>query len=391
MSDSIQEFTDYYTQALKDDTFVKLSIYHSRSKKNDLRKLTLRWVEIQEVKKIQCLYTHQTKDITKNYSIEETVQLIMQYLAVDFKNATLFTTQNDIHILFNKKREGKIMLKKASFEHTITTEHDKRKQKWIKTHNNPYLLSLGIVDKQGHIQKDKSDKFKQINKYIETFDAILKSSELKNKKTLNIVDMGSGKGYLTFALYDYITNTLHKEAHIIGVERREDLIHICNTIAQNNKFKNLHFNQGDIDSFNTDEIDVLIALHACDTATDDAIYNGISSKASVIITAPCCHKQVRKELHVDNELKEITQFGILEERQAEILTDTIRALVLESEGYKSQVFEFIADAHTHKNVMVVGTKKSKKTDKSKYLNKIEELKKTFGIDYQYLEKKINDL
>ena len=389
MNDSILDFASKYSEALSNNTFVKLTVSHPRNKSNSLKKFTFQLVEIQKEKRIKCVYTNQTNDITKNYKFDESIDVIKEQLGVDFKNGILFTTTNDFHILFNKKMEGRIMNKKASFNSTISTEHNKSKKRYIKTENNSYLVSLGVVDSKGKVNKNSVDKYKQINKYIETVDGILNSSDLKNQKTIKIVDMGSGKGYLTFALYDYLKNTLQKDIEIIGVEQRADLVQLCNKISGENNFTGLSFAEGSIDSFNTDKIDILIALHACDTATDDAIYNGISSKASIIITAPCCHKQVRKQLNIDNELKEITQFGILEERQAEILTDTIRALVLESQGYKSQVFEFIADAHTHKNVMIVGTKKKGKLDAEKYLQKIEQLKEKFGVEYQHLERKIH--
>ena len=386
----VEEFVSLLNSSLSSKSFVKLSVSNPRDKDFDLRKFTLQLVEVQKELKLKCVYTHKTKDITKNYSFNETVTILSENLGVHFKNAILYSTESDYNILFNKKMKGRIMKQKATFDKTISISHNKTKQRFIKTKNNSYLVSLGVVDKLGHVNKNMEDKYKQINKYIETVDGILKSSDLKSKTSINIVDMGSGKGYLTFALYDYFTNTLNKKTQIIGVEQRPDLVNLCNSIAKENNYTGLSFNKGSIDSFKTEKIDILIALHACDTATDDAIFNGIKSKASVIITAPCCHKQVRKQLNIDNELKEITQFGILEERQAEILTDTIRALVLESEGYNSQVFEFIADAHTHKNVMVVGTKKKSNPNAKQYLEKIEQLKTKFGIDFQQLEKKIKD-
>ena len=389
MKEEISEFINTYKNSFTNDSFIKMVISKPKQKSNDLKKITIQIVEIQDEIKLKFVYTHQTKDITKNYSLDESIDDIQKYLAIDFRQANLFTSEDDFSLMLNKKMDGKIIKSKASLKKPTTREHNKQKKRYIKPQNK-YLQELGVVNEKWEVRPTMVDKFKQINKYIETVENILKSSELKDKKQLSIVDMGSGKGYLTFALYDYLTKTLNIDCEIIGVEQRPDLIELCNNIAKNNKFTGLSFSEGTIDNYETKKIDILIALHACDTATDDAIFNGISSNASIIITAPCCHKQVRKQFNVDNELKEITQFGILEERQAEILTDTIRALVLESQGYKSQVFEFIADAHTHKNVMVVGTKKTKKTDSKKYLNKIEELKSTFGIEYQYLEKKIKE-
>ena len=388
MSEINQEFIVLFRKSIENNSFVKLTVSKPREKDNDLRKYTFQLVDVKNNRMLKCVYTHQTKDITKNYTFNEAESIIDKHLGSEFKNSTLFTTESDVHLLFNKKMKGRIMHQKASFKDTIPTEHNKSKKRFIESKNKPYLHSLGVVDNKGNVNKNMEDKYKQINKYIETVDGIIRSSELIDSSNISIVDMGSGKGYLTFALYDYITNSLNKEALVIGVEQRPNLVKLCNTIASENEFKGLSFTEGTIDNYNTNKIDILIALHACDTATDDAIFNGIKSKASIIITAPCCHKQVRKQFKVENELKDIIQFGILEERQAEILTDTIRALVLESEGYKSQVFEFIADAHTHKNVMVVGTKKKSNPDAKKYLQKIEKLKTKFGLEYQHLEKKL---
>lgn len=390
MNNSTDEFISKYKQALAKGVFVKLSVANPRKKDSELKKLSFQLVELQNEKKIKCVYTNQTNDITKNYTLEESSSILKEQLEGAFKNATLFTTEEDLNLLFNKKMEARLMSKKASFSKPVSVEHNKTKKRLISPKDNQYFIKLGVTNQQGKINKNKVDKFKQINKYIETVDGIIKSSDLKNKQDIKIVDMGSGKGYLTFALYDYLHNTLGKSVQIVGVEQRPDLVSLCNSISKECKFEGLSFELGSIDSFKNSGIDILIALHACDTATDDAIYSGIQSKASIIITAPCCHKQVRKEFNITNELKEITQFGILEERQAEILTDTIRALSLEAEGYKSQVFEFIADAHTHKNVMLVGTRKKNSSDNQKYIEKIDALKNRFGVDYQHLEKKIRE-
>ena len=204
--------------------------------------------------------------------------------------------------------------------------------------------------------------------------------------------MGAGKGYLTFALYDYLTNVLNKPSNIIGVEYRQDLVDLCNKIAQNANFNNLHFEQGTIDNYNTKNIHILIALHACDTATDDAIYKGITNNADLIVVAPCCHKQIRREIEKQkskNELDFITKYGIFLERQAEMVTDGIRGLILEYFGYSTKIFEFITDLHTPKNIMIVGTKKKNSTEnKQEILQKIKDAKAYFGIVNHHLETKM---
>lgn len=255
----------------------------------------------------------------------------------------------------------------------------------ITTANNIYLRELGVITADWKVKNSMQDKYRQINKYIEIIDGILRNTNLDN--TLNIVDMGAGKGYLTFALYDYLHNVLKKTATVIGVELRKELVTDCNAIAQKSDFNNLSFKAGTIKQVELPDTDMLIALHACDTATDDAIFRGINADAKIIICAPCCHKQVRKQMNPTDDLNLITQFGILKERQAELLTDGIRALLLEAYGYKTKVFEFIATEHTPKNVLIVAVKhKNSKIPDYKILEKIENIKKIHGIEYHYLEK-----
>jgi len=386
MQNSLESFLKETTESLNNNTFVKILINTPRSKSNDLKKITIRIVEINSDKKLSFLFNHKTKDITKNFSFDDAITEIEKYLGIDFRNGILYTINNDIRIQYSKKMKSNITTSKATYDKLPDTKHDKKKKRFVKITDNKYLQSLGVVTSKNEIAQNMQDKYKQINKYVETIDGIINNSSLKGKKQLRIVDMGSGKGYLTFAVYDYLVNTLNIDAKITGVELRPDLVELCNNIAKENKFKGLDFTNGSIESYKTDKVDILIALHACDTATDDAIYKGITSNAEVIITAPCCHKQVRKQFEVDNEFKDVVKFGILEERQAEIVTDTIRSLMLEANEYKTQVFEFIADAHTHKNVMIVGSKTKNNTDKEKYLEKIKNLKSVFGIKYHYLEK-----
>jgi SAM-dependent methyltransferase len=248
---------------------------------------------------------------------------------------------------------------------------------------------LNLTDQEGKVYKNAQDKWKQINHYIELLSSSL--SHLPENKNLKVVDMGAGKGYLTFALYDYLKNNLNRNVDVEGVEFRKDLVDFCNEVAVKSDFNHLGFVEGTIEDYQSKEpIDVLIALHACDTATDDAIFKGIKDESSLIVVAPCCHKQVRRQLEevkAKNDLEFMTKYGIFMERHAEMLTDSIRALILEYYGYETKVMQFISDQHTPKNVMIVGLKKSIDPKKqSSILEKIKSLKSYFGINYQYLER-----
>lgn len=261
--------------------------------------------------------------------------------------------------------------------------HDRIKQRLINPEGKKYLTSLGITNQQFRVIPAMNSKFRQINKFIEIISSVLPKTP--PEKEFNVTDMGSGKGYLTFALYDYLVNTLKYPAKITGIEMREDLVKKCNQISGASSFNGLDFKKSTIGEYNLPATDMLIALHACDTATDDAIFKGIKSRAKYIIVAPCCHKQVRKSMNPGPELQPILKHGIYLERQAELLTDGIRGLIMEKYGYKIKSLEFISTEHTPKNVMIIAVKSHQNVNKDKISYRISELKRMFGIDYHHLE------
>jgi len=374
---------EFYT-SIREDTFVRLTLSKPSDETSEVKKMIIRMAIIKEKRHFSFVYRHATKDITKNLPIEEGSDKIIHLMQSEFMITNLFVAR--YHIAAEKLENGNFKLKKLTNTTELKTSRTHDKQKKSLLTRSGYLTALGILNSKGNIQKDKGDKYKQINKYVEVIDSLLrKNSGLDKLDPLQIVDMGSGKGYLTFALYDYLKH--HKEKNVIlrGIEMRSDLVDICNSIAQDSKFDKLTFEQGTIEEIKLKAIDVLIALHACDTATDDAIAKGIKAKAQLIVVAPCCHKQIRKQIPNDTTLQSIMQHGILKERQAEIVTDTIRALILQLNGYKTSVFEFISTEHTGKNVMITGIKEKGRIDKVGIQKEIDDLKKMFGIEKHHLE------
>ena len=371
--------------SIESQSFIKLTLSNKRKKIADLKNVFIKPVLLKNVVKLSFVYRYPTKDITKNFDIKDAIILVEKMMQDEFYNADLFTTSEETHIAIQKNESIKIIKKPSTLGiKEQTTQHDKEKIRVIKTTNSVYLKELGITTAEGLVKKDMQDKFKQINRYVEIIEGIIKDHNFSSK--LDVVDMGSGKGYLTFALYDYITNKINLSATVTGIELREELVTKCNEIALAANFKNLHFKAGTIQEAVLPETDILIALHACDTATDEAIYSGIKINAKVIICAPCCHKQIRKQMMPENELKSIVKHGILLERQAEITTDAIRALLMEANGYKTKVFEFIATEHTPKNVLIVGIKSDHPTnDRHNILQKVDGLKSLFGIKTHHLE------
>ncbi|MFZ4547662.1 MAG: class I SAM-dependent methyltransferase [Bacteroidales bacterium] len=384
----IGEFLLSVQHCLADNTFIKLSLGNYKGKEENLKNIYIKRILLKNEDKLSFTFRYKTRDIVKNYSFSEGLNLISNYLDQQFYVANLFSSTFDLSFenLFNKKIN---LRKNAPSNQSIPSpEHDRSKNRLIAANEKPYLTELKITDQNGKVLANSQDKYKQINHYIEILSTLIK--EMPKSENLKVVDMGSGKGYLTFALYDYITQVLKIQSQITGVEFRPELVDLCNKIAKTTGFDNLDFKQGTIENYDSSGTNILIALHACDTATDDAIFQGITANADLIVVAPCCQKQIRRQLEAhktSNEMDFLTKYGIFLERHAEMLTDGIRALILEYFGYKTKVFEFISDAHTPKNVMIVGIKNPKAEPKNtQVLQKIKNAKTYFGIEYHHLEK-----
>jgi hypothetical protein len=326
-------------------------------------------------------YRFETRDEVKNIALPRAKMTIADMLGNDFLNADLFTTTADYSLQFNKKRKGRFFQKAASQSEKPSQEHNRQKHRFIQAENNPYLPAMGVTNAKGDILKDGQRKFRQINKYIEIIDALIRQQALPSDA--HIVDMGSGKGYLTFALYDYLHHQMNWGISMTGIELRSNLVEFCNDLANKSEYQQLEFLSKDIHDYHPEKINMLIALHACDIATDIAIAKGIQADAEIIVVAPCCHKQVRKAMKHENELSAVLKHGILEERQAELITDGIRALLLEAHGYQTKVFEFISTEHTSKNLMITAVKSKPKEGA---LAQVQAIKKQFGIEFHYLEK-----
>ncbi len=390
--ESTSNFISQIDKSLVENTFLKLSLGNYLGAEKELKNIFVRKILIKNETKLSFTYHFKTKDIVKNYSKSEAIEILEQNIKNSaFGIFNLFATTNNFQLILNKKRIFELKITPATQVEIQTETHDKPKPRLIQP-DKIYLTELKISDNQGVVFKNAQDKYRQINHFIELLSPLIQEMPKLNK--INVIDMGSGKGYLTFALYDYLTHNLKKESEIIGIEFRNDLVNICNKVAQKCNFSGLSFKKGTILEADSSKTNVLIALHACDTATDDAIYKGINAKAELIVVAPCCHKQIRKEIEkgkVKNELNFITNHGILLERQAEMVTDGLRALILEYFGYSVKIQQFISDVHTPKNVMITAIRKEQKSErleikKTEILEKIKNIKAYFGIEKHHLEK-----
>ncbi len=384
-----KNFFNKLKNIIETNELIKMIVNNRRQKSSDLKSIIITIVKLKKGERLNFVYRHDTKDITKNYELKEGIAILKKALEVDFYNADIYANSENINLIITPN--GKVQLKthQPTLKPVASFNHDRIKERLILPFENIYLRELKITNANWEIRREMSDKYRQINRYIELLEPEL--SELTLTDNYHIVDMGSGKGYLTFALYDYLTNTLKNKVTMTGVEFREELVNTCNEIAKKAGYDNLSFVKGSIEMTELEHIDILIALHACDTATDDAIYRGISSDAKLIVVAPCCHKQIRSEFNVANELSSVVKYGILKERQAEIITDSLRAMLMEAYGYKTKVFEFISTEHTPKNLLIVGRKTAKPNpDKEQILSNVDKIKDMFGIKKHYLETLLNN-
>ena len=384
-----QQFLDAFQQAIETDQFDRLILSQYKGELEQLEKMTLRVIWLNEQKVLSCLYRYKTQDVTKNYPLTEALSQVTELLAC-CKQANLITTAEELQLKKNKK---KVMLTRSKTQPVVKSKtaeqgHDRVKQRYV-DQDSVFLQHLGITDQQGQVIPSMARKWKQINKFVEIFSNAL--SQIKaSQEGLRVVDFGSGKGYLTCALYDYMQK--HGQTPwVTGVELNPKMVEFCQKVADQSQFNQLDFFQGDVRTYEPEHLDVMIALHACDVATDFAIHTGIRLNAQIIMCAPCCHKELRPQLQAPKVLSPMLQFGIHTGQQAEMLTDTIRALLLKAYGYETKVFEFVALEHTSKNKMILAVKRKDDQEPDQdVLNQIQALKEMYGIQKHSLELLLKD-
>ena len=394
----MEKFFEKLDTALKNDSFVKMTLSKPVSKSNELRNVYVKPILLKDNKMYQFVFRYERRDETKNFDAVQTMEQVRSLVPEVFQNVSLFTLTEDVTLLVSKKGKPTLMCKKINEKRETDLSHDHEKQRLIDP-SNPWWHLLGLTTRDGKVIADMQHKFKQICKYVEIVDGVMRQTKFGDE--IHIADMGAVKGYLTFALYEYLTTHYDKKIVMEGVEIRPELVQKINEIIDtchdacrdarpcvSTTESSMRFVQNSIADYKPSKLDVLIALHACDTATDDAILKGIRNNAKLIICAPCCHKQIRREMEKSGKTDAMTRFGIFLERQSVMITDAVRALVLEYCGYKTQVMEFIEIDNTPKNVLLVGRKSNKPVDKEAIAKQIKELLEQYGIGEHYLWKNL---
>ncbi len=399
-----QQFIVRLRHSLADGGFVRLVLGRPHGTDASLDKLLVRRVVLRDVEHLSLVWRHRTKDITKNLPVEAAVDLIATLLVEQFHHAHLVTRSHDIQLALGKKgswglRVGKLSVPagepsgvdadRAATDKPVNADHDRTKQRALAL-DTPFLAELGITDAQHRLVPAMARKWKQINKFLEVLAHAIAQSPLAGRDPavpVRVLDFGAGKGYLTFAVQQHLQASGRVPA-IGGVELREDLTTLCNSVVARLGLAGLRFEAGDVGHHAVAATDIMIALHACDTATDLAMHHGIRSGAAIILCSPCCHKQLRPQMTAPPVLAPMLRHGIHMTEQAEMLTDALRALLLQAEGYDAQVFEFISPEHTGKNKMVLAVRRAAPlpaAQRSALLAQVAALKALYGVRTQALE------
>lgn len=373
-------------ESLRAGTFVRLRLSNPEGSVGGALKVVARWVELGSGPALSVVQSYERKDVTKNYALEEGVTWLGAEFERGYRGAFLCTVEGDWQLSKEATEPGgdgaaRLIRHKASVTTVPVRQHDKPKQRMLDQTAIPWLSGLGIVDGQGKPRMGMSAKLRQIERYVEILCHVARAEDWGLKEAWTVVDYGAGKAYLTFAVWQAFARGLGRNVRVVGVEQRVELVERSRELARDVGANTLEFVAGTISQTEVVRADTVIALHACDTATDDAIGRAVRDGARWIVVAPCCQKEIRKALRHVGPLAPLLRHGILEERLAEWLTDGLRSLYLEYAGYATKVFEFVDSEHTPKNLMISAVRMGDvdASGRKRVAGQIAALKREFGL------------
>ena len=384
MEDLIRAVND-----ITQDEILKIVISNKTNKEIEYNKIIFVYKETNKKKYYQIEKYTDKQVFHENIDIKDLNDNILKYLESNYKNLSAWSTNTTFDLKISKK--GKVFLskKKDNNNNLVNKSHNKEKNYILKEGMiiQP-LIDLGVFTKEGKVVNSKYDKYKQINRFVEIIDDEIKKNDYKE---LTILDFGCGKSYLTFVLYYYFVEIKKIKVKMIGLDLKADVIKKCNEIAKAYNYENLHFEIGNVNGFKyNNKVDMVITLHACDTATDYALYNAIKWNSKMIFSVPCCQHEFNHQMKAKS-LDILTKYGIVQERVSALMTDATRANLLESVGYKTQLLEFIDISHSPKNILIRASKSNiSKEKKEKSLNEVKTLIEQFNFKPTLFELLKND-
>ncbi len=389
-------------ESLTKGTFARLVLSAPVARGDTPQKILGRFIMLKGAPHLSLTLRHATRDVTKNMPVAEGAAWLREQLDRQFRSALLCTTARDWQFISNEAGEARLIDHQPSAKKTPSREHDQRHAGILDASARDWLQGLDVLDVAGKVRVSMADKHRQINHYLAILSHLAKEcgwigalvsdpartgngDEPNRNSALHLADMGCGKGYLTFGAWHLFHRVWKQPVRIIGVETRAELVATTNKLAQQIGAEGLEFVAGTIESARLPRVDALIALHACNTATDDAIRRGIELGAKLIVVAPCCHKELRPQFGKPAPLASVLRHGVMEERMAEWVTDGLRALFLEWAGYRTKVMEFVAGEHTPKNLMIAAVREREAFTDEAARKRIEELKAFFGVERHALD------
>ncbi len=339
-------FADLFRE---DGQLIRMIFSAKRKKSLTYSKVTIRPVNISGQRMFQAEYAFDKKATHENLYAADALTKALQLVREEFKQVNIFTAAEDIQILASKPEKARFAVRPAS-RAMPALEHNRTKQ-YVIPDGTPcdFLMRLGVMDEKGKVVQRHYSKFRQINRYLEIVEDVFPS--LPKDRRLKIIDFGCGKAYLTFALYYYLKILKNRDVEIIGLDLKQDVIRFCSKIASDLRYDGLQFLMGDIADYTEDHADMVVTLHACDTATDYALINAVSWHAPVILSVPCCQHELFSQIKNDVH-QPMLKYGILKDRLTEYLTDGLRGLKLEAAGYDVAMIEFTSLEHTARNIMI---------------------------------------
>ena len=342
-------------------------------------KVKIRPVKLKEELYFQTSVSDGKKEFHKNYEKAELLEQLDHWLRKDYRQLQLDTTTQSIQALVSKKGKATVKQKIARDMRSARVLDHNRKKRYLLEEGTPipFLVDLGVMTAEGAIVRSRYDKFRQINRYLEFVEDIL--PELDKDRELTLIDFGCGKSYLTFALYYYLTVKKQYRIRMIGLDLKKDVMEHCQELAEKYGYDRLTFLTGDIADYDgVEQVDMVVSLHACDTATDYALEKALQWNAKVIFAVPCCHHELNRQMH-STEMNPVLKYGLIQERMAALMTDAFRADVLELEGYQVQVLEFIDMEHTPKNILIRAVKQNMPLPSEKKEKLLDSLQTCMGI------------
>jgi SAM-dependent methyltransferase len=374
------------------DQFVRLTLSSPAPAAAPVERVIVRLVELRGERQLSFTFREARRDTTRNLAIADAGDEVARLLAGSFRGALLATTVADWQLRRDDDGAVRLIRHRPSAREVPARGHDERKPTWLGEAARPWLTGLGILDDAGRPRRYLADKHTQIGRYVEVLAHLARDCGFDrggaDAAPLRIVDVGCGKGHLTFAAWHLCRHVLGRRADVVGVEAREDLVTAANALAERFAPGELRFQRGDIGDAPLHDADVVVALHACNTATDHAIRRGVQLGARLVVVAPCCHQEVRPQLAAPPVLAAALQHGLLADRMAEWATDALRAQVLEWAGYRTKVIEFVGGEHTPKNLMLAAVRSEAPADpaaRAEAKRALEAFRAFFGIGTHALD------